>query len=216
MINVAKLAAVRNHVLQTIEESRVSPEPWPHLSVANIFPDDFYEEMLANLPDVSQMEVLGKSTPNRFLYWIERKGEHLRVAPFWEDLHGELADALWMSLEYKLDVAGAGVVTGSELLHDIPGYSLGPHTDTIDKLITGLVYLPQTNDHAKEGTVLYKCATPDPRGKGHKLTGEFTPVKTASYVRNNALFFVRTDVSYHGVRKSPIKRWLLAFDVFRQ
>lgn len=59
-------------------------------------------------------------------------------------------------------------------------------------------------------------------GKGHKFGPEFTRVTSMAMAPNTALFFVRTDWSYHGVeilKKSGAgkvaQRRLLAFDLFK-
>jgi hypothetical protein len=201
------------HALQAIKAAPIETDPWPHFYVPQVFSPAFYREILVNLPLREQMEPLGTSTPNRFLYWLDKKGVRPVVAPFWDDLRAALLYDLWGVLEDKLEVLGRAC--GAELLHDLPGYRLGPHTDTVDKLVTGLIYLPETAVHAKQGTVLYHSKVPDPCGKGHKLGDPtYKPAKTIPYVPNSGFFFVRTDWSFHGVNPTPVTRWLLAFDLF--
>ena len=212
------MTVVTSHVQKAILNAPIRPEPWPHLFVENIFPPDFYEELLSYFPYREQLAPLSRKTTNRFVYWLERDGVLTPgVHPWWASFRAQLFMPLWLTLESKFKVRGR--YTGSELLYDISGYGLGPHTDTPDKLITGLFYLPEVHaDSGAKGTVLYKGEAPDPLGK-LRATGlpPYLPREHSviPYWPNSALFFVRTDMSYHGVHRTAVPRRLLAFDVFR-
>ena len=202
-----------NHVLDAIGGTGFCKEPWPHLTVSNIFPQHFYKQLQDNWPELRLMGVLSPGTPNRFLYWLVKDGKEADDLPsFWKEFCGCLP-LLREVIEKKFRVNGSYI--GAELLHDLPTYYIGPHTDTRDKLVTGLIYMPETSDHSSNGTELYHCATPDPRGKGHKWGRDYKLVKTIPYVPNTALFFQRTDLSYHGVRPTPVERRIIAFDIFK-
>lgn len=206
-------AAARKHVVEMIERTSIELDPWPHCYVTGVFPLDYYEEILRCLPAPPKMELMNPKQPHRHLYWLQKKTGEVPIVPeFWDALRDDLFDYLWMALEDKLGVIGS--TTGAEIVHDIPGYELGPHTDTPDKVITGLFYLPIDVSGAAQGTVLYRGEQADPAGKLRK-GWKFDVVRTMPYVPNSALFFARTDWSYHGVNRSPIERWTLAFDVFR-
>jgi hypothetical protein len=204
-----------DHVVSGIRSAKFDNEPWPHLQVLNVFPDDFYAAMLDQLPSKEQMEPLGQSTPTRRLYWLVKDGTAaVGVLPFWNAFCAVLFPQLRLELETKFNVE-CGYV-GAELVNDFPTYYIGPHTDAANKLITGLFYLPRTDENAKQGTQLYSGTEADPRGKGHKFSDEFKLVKPIPYVPNTALFFKRTDISFHGVRPTPVERWSLAYDLFRE
>ena len=198
-------------VLKRIYDAEVTAQPWPHIVVTKIFTDDVYDVILASLPKKHDMETFNA---HRSFYWLVKDGEPVNgVDLFWQMLRAELFDNLAACLEAKFGIYGRSI--GAELIHDVPGYSIGPHTDTTDKAITGLFYLPDTGKYVDQGTVLYQCDTPDPRGKGHKFSDEYKPVTVVPYAPNTALFFPRTDMSFHGVKRTPVERWILAFDVFR-
>lgn len=198
-----------DHCLSAITSAEIDMDPWPHLIVNTVFPADFYAALVGNMPAHSAMPAFGRF---RNLQWLVQKGVEFQAPPFWTMVRHALFGRLRSCLERDFEVASTSY--GAELVSDVPGYSIGPHTDTNDKLITGLFYLPQNIDSAAQGTILYKCDTPDPLGKGHKFTDEFKPVKVVPYVPNSALFFERTNVSYHGVRPTPVPRQVLAFDLF--
>lgn len=201
-----------DHVRDAISNAKFFYDPWPHLCVPNIFPKDTYETILANLPSTDdEAELIANG--NRQLFWIIKYGEPVQsVSDFWKEFRKMLP--YWqLELEIKFSVKGKNI--GCEILHDFTTYYIGPHTDTPNKLITGLIYLPRTEADAKCGTELYYCADPDPGGKGHRFSNHFATVKTIPYLPNTALFFKRTDMSYHGVRPSLAERWVLAFDIFK-
>lgn len=201
------------HTINAIKDAEVHQEPWLHCYVPNAFPALLYKEMLGNLPTLDQMVPLNRKN-QRHVYWLEQHGRRPVVARFWAEFREELFDNMWEALEDKIRAVGKSM--GGELLHDIPGYRLGPHTDTTDKLITCLFYLPRSDEDARSGTALFKCDTPDPRGKGHKFTPEFELVKTIPYKPNTAFFFQRSNMSYHGVLPTQVERWLMAVDVFHE
>jgi len=197
-------------VLGKIYDAEITTVPWPHLIVNDIFPRKVYNNILENLPNRESMDLF---SAHRYLYWINKGKVQMEVPSFWKELREELFNSLWVSLEEKFGVKGYSI--GAELLYDLPGYNIGPHTDTPDKLITGLFYLPKTDANFEHGTILYHCDTPDPRGKGHKLTSEYKQITVVPYIPNTALFFLRSDVSFHGVKPTPVERRILAFDVFK-
>lgn len=197
-----------------IQAADIVLEPWPHLPVSDIFPPDFYYHMLLNLPTSDKMEILGRGTPTRLMYWLVKNGE---VAPsplnqFWSEFRNLVVPELKLIIEEKFSVQSDGI--DCEVIHDYPTYYIGPHTDTPRKLVTGIFYLPMTDVNAKHGTELYSCAEPDPAGRGHRFSDEYKYVKTIPYVPNTALFFRRTDISFHAVTATPVERWLLIFDLF--
>jgi hypothetical protein len=191
----------------------VERDPWPHMVVKDVFGVVTYQQMLANLPDPNAMPALGRST-TRSLYWLKGpRDEEPPITPFWGGLRETLFPDLRSLLEVEFGVRAS--YWGAELVHDKPGYYLGPHTDTPDRLLTCVFYLAATLDHPGPGTTLYSCPTPDPRGKGHRPGPEFKEVVTLPYRPNTGLIFLRTDISYHGVKVVHKPRWSLAFDLFK-
>lgn len=197
------------HIAAAIRNAPIEVDPWPHVVVDNVFPNELYTEILANIP---LLDALLPFAYQRWLYWIVDDNGAANVTPFWTALRAELFKPLQLVLEDKFGVTG--IRYGAEILYDKPGYSIAPHTDSTNKLITGLFYLPKSGQASEQGTILYHGATPDPSGKGHKFTKDFEPRKIIPYVPNSALFFKRTDISFHGVRPTPVDRCILAYDLF--
>lgn len=201
---------VRKQVIEAIHGAEACDSPWPHFRVSKVFPDDFYSMILANLPKQGAMNLMNIKQPNRYFYWLEQQGKRPEVSRFWHDFRENLFDDIWLSMEDRVEAVGTQ--PGAELVHDLPGYQIRVHTDTADKLITGLFYLPK--EAATCGTVLYEGSAEDETGKG-KVEVEFSNRTVIPFEPNTALFFRRTNKSWHGVDRTPIERWSLAFDVFR-
>src|SRR5271170_4266699 len=49
------------HLLYRIGNVRIRSYPYPHFHIEEIFPDDFYQDLLANLPDPSLYHSLSKT-----------------------------------------------------------------------------------------------------------------------------------------------------------
>lgn len=209
------MSSVLNHVANKILEAPFAFTPWTFVRVENIFPQEYYDDLLHQLPTDDKMEPLGRTTPNRRLYWLLKKGQLQLVDEFWTLFTAMISPMLREVLEMKFEVTSTSM--GAELVHDFPGYHLGPHTDANDKLITGLFYLPKDDSAKDHATVLYHCTEPDPLGKGHKFDDvKYRPTYLSQFTPNSALFFERTDYSYHGVCPTKKERWSLAFDLFRR
>jgi hypothetical protein len=202
-------------LLHTLKSAAIVDQPWPHCVLDCVFPEEFYLRMLSHLPTNMQ-----RFNQHRSFYWLDY-GPAVRpsgvmkrpiVTDFWDEFRATMLDELWMALEDKFAVVGRDM--GSAIVQDIPGYELGPHTDTPDKLMTGTFYLPETDEDVDCGTVLYRGSKPDSAGSSHRLGPEFEEIVTIPYVPNSALFFVRTDWTYHGVNPTQVDRWSLVVDLF--
>lgn len=90
---------------------------------------------------------------------------------------------------------------------DGSSYAILPHTDTVDKLVTVLIYLPEVTDlqHQKLGTLLLRkmntSANIQVSGKQRADWKEFHVVKQAPFEPNVALAFSACDESWHAVRE---------------
>lgn len=199
-------------VRSAIQSASWSDHPWPHLIVGDLFPDKVFSEMLNHLPHPSRMEQFKQ---HRQFLWLVKYGEYQALAdPFWQTFRDVVLPELRGAVEEKFGCRGVKI--GAEIVRDTPGYSLGPHTDDPDKLITGVIYLPRTQSEYKlgAGTQLWS-GPPDPAGKGHDFGEPYKFHNTVSFFPNSALMFTRTDTSFHAVGLVTEERWSLAFDIFK-
>jgi hypothetical protein len=184
-----------------------------HIPVADIFPADFYQRLQSSLPPFTAMQPLSHMTRRRHLLQLHENGRDLPVPYFWEELRGELLPKLREVLEHRFEVRGSGVA--SAVVYDEPGYELVPHTDMPHRLITAVFYLPADASGASQGTEILRGKHADPEGFDKAFDDRFETVATIPYLPNSALFFQRTDWSYHAVRKTTSPRWTFSFDVMR-
>ena len=101
--------------------------------------------------------------------------------------------------------------------YDRSTYALGPHTDSVKKVLTLLIYLPEDASLSHLGTSMYTPLDPTftcDGGPHHKFH-RFKLLKTAQYKPNSLFGFFKTNNSFHGVEpiKENIRRDLLIYDV---
>jgi hypothetical protein len=202
------------HFCERLREARVEFDPFPHYVIEHVFPDDYYQELLRNLPASSVYENLYEVTDLKLDHfrhrdqrdmnegWTERLPSELK--PFWSSfnewfLGPELAQAV---LESFVEPASAPEVSvESQFIRHRAGYFLGPHSDLYTKLVVLLIYLAPDNSSEHLGTSLYRPKDPEfscPNSK-HYAFEDFILVKTAPYKPNSLLAFRRSDISFHGL-----------------
>lgn len=227
---LARGRAVMQHVLQQVERAAVIREPFPYLVADNVFPADYYAEMIANFPTLASLRPIaetGRVAADAYkerlvvLFTEEEFGRMTaQQQSFWREL------ASWMytdqflnyfvykfhhDLEPRIDrilsTEGALQVKGDALLvNDCTNYAIGPHTDSPQRLVTFLFYLPADSSMRELGTSVY--APRDPAftcwGGPHHDYDQFNRVDTVEFLPNRLLAFPKTERSFHGVE--PIKR----------
>ena len=90
---------------------------------------------------------------------------------------------------------------------DGSSYAIFPHTDTVDKLVTILIYLPESDDEKNYhlGTLLMQKKNTSTNlkisGKQRAEWKDFNVVKQAPFKPNAALAFSACEESWHAVHK---------------
>ena len=165
-------------------------EPYRWFQINDAFEN--YEELISNLPKDDEYRQYGLY-PNRYIYDI-RNG-------FWGMISDEFKDIY-------------GPQTRTQLCRDLPGYSIGPHTDGREKS-TILYYLAEDDSKVHLGTSIYI-----PKKKGFRCDGtkhhnfeDFEKVKTIPYLPNTGFGFVRCDWSFHGVEPTDSVRNILQVSI---
>jgi len=205
--------SVEGFVLERIAAAAIAREPFGHLVVDRIFPQEFYEEILEHWPAPERF--VGNQEAGRIAYAAERRvlnldAEHLaRLEPgqaaFWkkEVCAWLRAGRVHEALAAKLGAVGAAAGEGVDavIVSDRTAYALGPHTDTPAKRVSLLFYLPEDATFRRFGTSLYRPRDPQFRcatGQ-HYEARYFERVATIEFVPNRLLAFARSDRSFHGV-----------------
>ena len=203
------------HFCDSFAKARVELDPFPHFYLENVFPDDYYQELLRNLPSTDVYDNLYEVTDLKLDHfrhrnqrdmdagWIERLPSDLQ--PFWKSFNNwflgpDLAQAVLGSFRSQRP-SWPEVSVESQFIRHRAGYFLGPHSDLNTKLVVLLIYLAPDNSAEHLGTSLYRPKDPTfscPDSK-HYPFEDFIRVKTAPYKPNSLLAFMRSDISFHGL-----------------
>ena len=231
--------AAELQMLYRIGNAPIRPFPFPHICVRDVFPADFYAELLRRLPPREAFAPLSKARPmNSDVYDKTRSvlvldpGSVGRLAEpyrdFWERmarmlLGGALGNLVFQKFGQFIQARfqnqpNPDFFDEALLVRDSENYALGPHTDSPAKVISFLFYLPADDSRSHLGTSIYvpkdrQFACP---GGPHYPFDRFDRMLTMPYVPNGLFAFLKTPNSFHGVepvRDAGVQRDLLLYDV---
>ena len=232
-------AKVEAHVLERIAAAPVRREPFAHCIVDQIFPADFYEEIIDHWPQEESWESLSES--GRVTGYAERMVVLMNAAgyarldearrAFWHDrvggwllgagLREHLLRKFAADLEGTEFAARAEATAGDALIvSDRTHYAIGPHTDAMHRVASLLFYLPEDSTFRRFGTSFYQPLDPAFRCRGgpHHPFELFRRTATVEFVPNRLVMFPKTDRCFHGVEPVDlpgIDRRLLIYNVRR-
>ena len=170
--------------------------PFQWFYATSVFTDEFYLEMVKRLPRIENYQRYGGPYKTRYLYKIKDN------------------DVFWSGVK-KLMEDFYGVSLRIQLCRDLPGYSIGPHTDSTREPATMLFYLAKDQTMQDHGTSIYLPKTRNFTSDGtvHHNRSDFDLHYTAPYVPNSVFGFVRSDNSFHGVEPTTAERDVLQVTV---
>jgi hypothetical protein len=226
---------VEAEVIQRIGAAQMRNAPFPHIYVDGIFPDDFYAEIVRQIPAREFYKPIpeagraaGENHDARQILHLAR----LDVLPavqrkFWirmaswligSDLASALAKAFAPVIAENAGKDPRQLDYGVEamLVKDMDGYQIGPHTDIRSRAVSAVFYLPTDSRYERYGTALYTPKESAFRSDGNARLSfdSFDRVETMPYRPNSMFGFARSDTSFHGVEpiRSPgIERDLLLY-----
>lgn len=203
------------HVAYKIANARVRMYPFPHIYVRNVFPPDFYNELLAELPSVNEYEgnEEGKYAHRKF---------HDTAMDILEPMRSErfTRAAIKPFNRFITERLGSSfpAATDLRLVLDSENYSIGPHTDAQHKVLSYLFYLPADDSLKAHGTSIYLPRDPAFRCPGgpHHAFEPFERIFTAPFLPNSLFAFFKTDQSFHGVEPItiPCRRDVLLWNLY--
>lgn len=196
--------------------------PFPHLLIEEFLDWGLYDALLDAWPD-GMFQDISKIRPVEG--YKDRRAWHFNKQPPqagpWSVLHEVMhATSIRRAMIHKLmkglshEMLSRVVetsVTDSLLVQDRPGYSIGPHTDAPQKIVSGLLYLPEPGvlSDPRLGTSLYIAVGEKqscPGGPHHDRDDPeflFEEVFRAPYLPNVFVTFLKTERSFHGVEPVP-------------
>ena len=210
------------HSVNSIKQAEVSHTPFSHLYFRNLFPGDFYRELIQLIPDVTGYKQLmhpdakqdDGTTTREILPFAPRYLDSMTSAqkPIFQMVkevlnHANLMLALFEHLKPDLhhraefetiDQIAAYPKTG--LFKDLSGYKILPHTDTHAKIVTMQIYLPKDESQKHFGTTLYRRH--DECDK-QVWQSRFKVHRTFEFMPNTGYAFVVGANSWHGREVIP-------------
>lgn len=207
-------AEVLAHLLQRIAVASIKTDPYFYFHVESVFPEAFYCELIDSIPDPSYFSQFDAYPHRSYFNLLKEKLEQLPFAHFlfWrnfaEGLHSlSFAKALLKKFQPQLkerfgeNISIEKMGVDASLVCDQPGYSIGPHTDHPNKILTLLFYLPTSHDQKHLGTSIYipKDGSVKYSGHEHHSFEKFHKISTVPFVPNSVFGFLRSDCSFHGV-----------------
>jgi len=172
------LTRLTEFVVDSVGAARAVEQPFYHLALDRVFPDDIYSAMLDAMPvAVDYRPLRGRNDGNlrEDGSWTRVKidlfPEYTRHLPapkraVWDLVgralcSGDVQSALMRALEPGLKrrfgeaFAEVGMYPIPVLTRDTPGYRITPHTDTRWKGITVQLYLPRDDKATHIGTIFH-------------------------------------------------------------
>jgi hypothetical protein len=227
---------VSKHFSQQWQNAEFINEPYPHIFIENVFPEDFYQQLTDHAPDNDNLYTLnslgrvGKGYPTtRKIFSLDAKGMQVlegEMKSFWtsmskwiasEEFTGPILRKFNPLIKKRFEGKKYKLTAEALYVQDEPTYALGPHTDSESKVITLLFYLPRDESMRNLGTSMYvpRDAAFVCEGGPHHSFDKFTLFKTAPFIPNAMFGFFKTNNSFHGVEPidQKVLRNLMLYDV---
>lgn len=204
------------HVIYKLRNAQISEYPFPHFYVEDVFPADFYSQLLASLPGEEEYAPLSGGYANRKATQAQIPlVEGMMSADFGRNVLQIFSRHFYDRFPNQ---SRPNFRQELRFIRDSEGYKIGPHTDAPQKVISLLFYLPCSDADLDCGTGIYvpndgqmTCVG----GPHHKFEG-FQEVFRAPYAPNSCFGFWKQANSWHAVEKieKPIKRDVLLFNLY--
>ncbi|HVZ00401.1 MAG TPA: hypothetical protein VHA35_12900 [Dongiaceae bacterium] len=196
-------------LVRVVDRSPLRTAPFDHIQMENVFPSDFYRQMLDGLPAREKYHQLyhrdalrhdGSST--RLRLYLYRENLWRLPQPqrrLWGGISAALTSpALELAFKRKFRAAledrfqmpaeNVPLYPIPILVRDQPGYRIGIHADALTKAITVQLYLPTDSSQAHLGTIFHTTRAQD--GTDQPVAMRFLP--STGYA-----FAVRRKESWH-------------------
>lgn len=202
------------HAVKSIRAAEVFSKPYPHVVFRNFWPEDFYQELIANRPDeAGYVQLNGANTRRQFTLFDGScdAGDDYRRA-LWKLVSDVCSDskveaALREQLDEGLRIRSKASKEGwpvpmyprPVLYADYDGYRIKPHPDTRRKVMTVLIYMPEDDSQQALGTTLYRLS---PKGLFSWKSFGLAEDKTVPFLPNTGCAFVVIHPTYDFLRTS--------------
>ena len=221
------MCSVHDHVFSRIEVTPTQTDPFPHLYVPEVFPPDFYANLITQLPHDDRYEPFPPPYESRLSINL-KPDTAAQLGPFWQRFESwingqeflnrmvqKFAQVLPHMHGHRASIVDAntndgqvGIRPHTILNRDYANFALGPHTGGVSKFIVAIFYLASDDRFSSFGTSIYR-----PREAGFTAWespiyphDKFDRVRTFPNLPNSLFIFVKTDNSFHGVEPGHHRR----------
>lgn len=197
-----------NTVIEKIKNSPIIQEPYPHLIIDNIFPTDFYTELIKNLPTIDEYALKSKYPGRKTLTLESLDRLDQEKKQFWTKLTDWIKSPEFTQVLLEKFSINKNGHSDFFLHKDLENFEVSPHTDLRSKLITYLFYLPKDDSMSELGTniLVPKSEKNISFTTQHQDWENFDIVKSSKYVPNSFFCFAPNQNSFHAVKiKFPEK-----------
>ena len=194
------MKAVFEYVIKKIIDALIIKEPYPHILISGIFPDEFYSVLLEQIPKVSVYTPKTKYGKTMTLENFDILDEEKKK--FWKEVYGFLRSDKFASILLKKFNLFKNGVSNLFLHKDLENFEFKPHRDTHSKLVTYLFYLPEDSSLSQLGThmLVPKKGVVIKKTTEHQDWELFETVKMSEYVPNSFFAFAPHENSFHAVK----------------
>ena len=175
------------------QKNKVYTEPFKHVVINNIFPEDILNDILKNLPN-HNLEPVMSHYPYGKVYAMG--ADDCVSNKFWSNVHRffNSTDVLEFvedkfNLDFKLKEANLSIH------YDYEGEQLGPH---IDQLYTLIIFLDKINNPQESGTEYYIRQPSNYADNKIAKWSNFSVFKTIPAIQNTGHLFAPAENSWHG------------------
>lgn len=219
---------VEQYLHYRIANAQLLNYPFPHFYVREVFPPDWYQELIARLPPQEcyvRLDETGSVTkgayPERFVCTLSdaMRSEHSEEGESgpWSELARIMGQPQFAhrilalfndAVAHRFGSAGVDFDVDCRLVRDFSNYAIAPHTDSPRKIVSLLFYMPADESLRALGTSIYIPKDPTLRcdGRKHHQFKDFRKVMTAAYLPNSLFGFFKTDQAFHGVERIELAR----------
>lgn len=181
---------VNSHFVNKLLNAKINTEPFSHSYIEEIFPNDFYQELMKNIPNFSLFSKLATKDTLE----IQHLGILKKVNSFWTEF------IYWICSKeiQEIFVKAFDVEQGYShvvIYNQKKNFKLGPHIDNRTKLFTSLFYLPKDDTLSKYGTGMYRPNVQKPKPFEFE---DFDLIKKLDF-KPNSFFCFGKENSWHGV-----------------
>ena len=237
---------VTSHLVYQVINTPIREYPYPHFFNTNVFPQNFYAEIMKHMPKANNYETLKEqgliNISDDELKKFERRGvitlhdDKIQlidegIRDFWLELVKILMSPNfliplfvkfrpWIIDEHG-ELLEIPYTTEISLFRDTEMWELDPHTDQRNEILGLFLYLPPDDSTSHLGTCVYTPKEPGLAAEGANRFPRkfFNCAYTAPFLPNCVFGFFRNNTAFHGVdymKKTGDVRNLMTIQVIKK